>query len=84
MANIAGSERTGLIEVTRVDNTSPGFTVQDFSVRTHVVTDPSVWKNQGWYAAGSAYETWVSTAAPSVNPPSGHTLTEIQHQLLRN
>lgn len=36
-------------------------------------------KNIGWYATGSVYEEWISDQAPSITPPSGHTLTNIQH-----
>jgi hypothetical protein len=36
------------------------------------------YKMQGWYAAGSVYETWISINSPGNTPnPSGHTLTNI-------
>lgn len=34
-------------------------------------------KMRGYYAAGGAYETWTSANLPNLNPPSGHTLTDI-------
>jgi hypothetical protein len=36
------------------------------------------YKMQGWYAAGSTYETWTSANAPNSTPPSGHTLSDIK------
>jgi len=41
------------------------------------------YKNQGWYAAGGVYETWISYGAPITTPPSGHTLTQLQHTPLQ-
>ena len=38
-----------------------------------------LFKNQGYYVAGSVYEEWVTPTAPSTTPPSGHTLTQIQY-----
>lgn len=57
------SPRTGLA----------GSLVQSISAVPNLLT----FKNQGWYAAGSVYETWTSVTAPDSNPPSGHTLTGI-------
>lgn len=37
------------------------------------------YKNEGWYAAGSTWETWITADAPATSPPSGHTLTFLQH-----
>lgn len=36
------------------------------------------YKMQGWYVAGSVYETWTSANAPNSTPPSGHTLSDIK------
>lgn len=36
------------------------------------------YKMQGWYAAGSVYETWISVNSPNTTPPSGHTLTGVK------
>jgi len=41
-----------------------------------------IYKNQGWYAAGSVLEEWVTSGAPSTTPPSGHTLTQLQHLVI--
>lgn len=41
------------------------------------LTSITYYKMQGWYVAGSAYETWVAVNAPNSTPPSGHTLTDI-------
>jgi hypothetical protein len=38
-----------------------------------------IYKNEGWYAAGSAWETWITSGAPQTVPPSGHTLAFEQH-----
>ena len=43
------------------------------------VFNTDLFKNQGYYVAGSVYEEWVTTTAPSTTPPSGHTLTQIQY-----
>jgi hypothetical protein len=39
------------------------------------------YKNQGWYSAGSAWETWITVNAPSASPPSGHALAYIGYVL---
>ncbi len=44
---------------------------------------PSIFKNTGWYAAGSVYESWLSNSTPNATPPSGHTLTGIQYIQVR-
>jgi hypothetical protein len=36
------------------------------------------YKMRGYYAAGATYETWVSIGSPSVTPPSGHTLLDVE------
>lgn len=41
------------------------------------VVPQTYYQMRGWYAAGGVYETWVATGAPSMTPPSGHTLTGI-------
>jgi hypothetical protein len=43
----------------------------------------NIYKNQGWYAAGSAFEEWVTSGAPSTVPPSGHTLSDISFVVLQ-
>lgn len=35
------------------------------------------YKMRGYYAIGAVYETYVVSGAPSSNPPSGHTLTDV-------
>jgi hypothetical protein len=50
-----------------------GFLIQS----TSAVPNLLKFKNQGWYASGSTYETWVTVTAPNTFPPSGHTLTDI-------
>lgn len=45
-------------------------------------TAPPTYKNQGWYAAGAVWESWVTTGAPSTAPPSGHTLTNLSYVVL--
>lgn len=37
------------------------------------------YKNDGYYVAGSVWESWVTNDNPSSTPPSGHTLTQLQH-----
>lgn len=36
-----------------------------------------VFKNQGWYATGNSFETWLSIGTPNATPPTGHALTQI-------
>ena len=43
-----------------------------------------IFKNQGWYATGSVFEEWITSPAPGTVPPSGHTLTDIQHLVLQS
>lgn len=43
------------------------------------IPQPKRWKNDGWYAAGAVWESWVTNDNPSTTPPSGHTLTQLQH-----
>lgn len=40
---------------------------------------PTVWKNEGFYTSAGAWEAWLSVSEPSTTPPSGHTLTLLQH-----
>ena len=40
-------------------------------------TITTYYKMRGYYVAGSVYETWVVTEAPSITPPSGHTLSNV-------
>lgn len=50
----------------------------------YLVGPPSgFYKNQGWYAATSTWETWISYEAPNAIPPSGHTLTGVQYIQVR-
>lgn len=35
------------------------------------------YKMRGFYTLGGVYETYIVTDAPSLSPPSGHTLTNI-------
>lgn len=43
----------------------------------------AIYKNEGWYAAGSAWETWITSDAPATVPPSGHPLTFLQHVVVQ-
>jgi hypothetical protein len=43
----------------------------------------SIYKNEGYYVAGAAWETWLTSGDPSTVPPSGHTLTNTQHLVLQ-
>lgn len=49
----------------------------------NAITAPVDFKNEGWYAAGSAWETWITSGDPGTIPPSGHTLTFLQHLILQ-
>lgn len=40
------------------------------------------YKNEGYYAAGTVWETWITSGEPQTVPPSGHTLTFVQHHKL--
>lgn len=41
------------------------------------IVEITYYKMQGFFAAGSVYETWVGVGSPNTSPPSGHTLTNI-------
>lgn len=45
------------------------------SVVTAAAVANVIYKNQGYYAAGGVYESWITSGAPSTAAPSGHTLT---------
>lgn len=47
------------------------------------ITALVTYKNEGWYAAGAAWETWLTSGDPSTVPPSGHTLTYLQHMTVQ-
>lgn len=38
--------------------------------------------NYGYYVAGSVWESWITSEAPSTTPPSGHTLSFIKNILI--
>lgn len=57
-----------------------GFLIEN----TSAVPNLLKFKNQGWYAAGTTYETWVTTIAPNTLPPSGHTLADISFVILED
>lgn len=46
------------------------------------IASQELFKNEGWYAAGGVWEVWTSLLAPETVPPSGHTLTLLQHMRL--
>ena len=43
---------------------------------------PPIYKNQGYYVAGSAFEEWITVGVPATFPPSAHTLADCQHLVL--
>lgn len=52
-----------------LDGLFAGVSIQEFRV----------YRNLGWYADGSTWESWTTLRRPSTSPPSGHTLTLLQH-----
>ena len=42
-----------------------------------------IYKNHGWYSTGSVFEVWVTSGAPRITPPSGHSLTDIDFVVLQ-
>lgn len=89
MANIAGSLRSGVVDKARYSTTSAGFPLPG-AVRAQVVqlgSNPAIYKNSGYYTAGSVWESWLSVGDPSTfNSATGHgpaQLSEIQHQQVR-
>ncbi|HSX21504.1 MAG TPA: hypothetical protein VLE97_01865 [Gaiellaceae bacterium] len=84
--------RTGSVLVGTIDKFRSGTETRPTqaypgAVLVNAVTigsSPPIYKNQGWYAAGSVFEVWVSTPLPSTFPPSGHTLTDIEHTILQS
>ena len=86
MANIAGSIRGGVVDKDRYSTTTSSWPIPG-SVRVMAVqlgSNPAVWKNKGYYAAGSVWESWITVGDPSTfNSATGHgpsQLSEIQHQ----
>lgn len=51
---------------------------------TTIGSAPPIYKNKGWYAAGSAFETWITTPLPGTNfnPATGHFLTDVDYVVL--
>ena len=43
---------------------------------------PPIYKNQGYYVAGSAFEEWITVGVPATFPPSAHTLVDCQYLVL--
>ena len=89
MANIAGSLRTGVVDKGRYSTTTTTWPLPG-AVRVFVTQlggNPSVWKNQGYYTAGSTWESWISVGTPSdFNAATGHGLpdfSQLQHYLVR-
>jgi len=64
---------------TRTQQAVPGFVLNNATV---IGDAPPVFKNRGDYIAGGVQETWISTPLPSTFPPSGHTLANIDHDIL--
>lgn len=76
-SDIFGSETWGgAVTPGRADD---GYLITT-STASNVVNQ--LFKNQGWYAAGSVLEVWVTSGAPSTTAPSGHTLTDYQHHVI--
>lgn len=72
------------VEINPVQNSGNTNSEQVLSQRTNSLitnvvgtTVHTYYKMQGYYVAGAVYETWVSTDAPSLTPPSGHSLINI-------
>lgn len=51
---------------------------------TVIGNSPLIYKNQGYYVAGSVFEEWISIGAPSSFPPSAHTLADVSYVLLQS
>ena len=66
---------------TRTPKAHDGFVLNNATV---IGDAPPIYKNQGYYVAGSVFEVWISTPLPSTFPPSGHTLADIQHTVLES
>lgn len=83
MTQRAGSFVPGLIESLRSARKqgAHGGAIQSFVSGGVAVLN--IFKNEGWYAAGSAWETWITAGSPGTVPPSGHTLTFLQHVVLQ-
>lgn len=82
MSDINGSLLVGIIEKYASSAADNNFTGAVLGSTVTIGNAPPVYKNQGWYAAGSVYEQWISTPLPSTFPPSAHTLADIQHVVL--
>lgn len=81
---VSTARATGVVVVGQFKLASDNYTVETEIMQLSIdsvsaSTGIRRFKNIGWYAAGSVFEEWISTENPSVTPPSGHTLTDIQH-----
>jgi hypothetical protein len=64
-----------------VHNESPS----PITTTTSSSTTSVVYKNTGYYVTGAVYESWTTVGAPantSVNPNTGHTLTNLSHEAM--
>ena len=56
-----------------------GYNIYDQELLSRIINAPAIYKNYGYYVAGSIWETWISTGFPSTANPTGHTLTLVQN-----
>lgn len=76
MADVNGSVLLGVAEKFASASANNDFDGDVTALATLVGSNPPIYKNVGYYAAGSVWETWPSLATPNNTPPSGHALTE--------
>lgn len=77
----AGASATG-VQLFSDEQTKLAYDGQ-LALVTQAAVANAIYKNHGWYAAGSVWEVWVTSGAPSTVPPSGHTLTNIGFVVLQ-
>jgi len=83
LAGAAASSNSATTLDTDGGATAIGIGTATFSQGISVAA--TVYKNTGYYVTGTAYETWTTVSAPassSINPITGHTLSNVTHEAL--
>ncbi len=66
-----------IVDVIGNATTDKGTLLDVFIGSDNAYSYTQYFKMRGYYATGNVYETWTSANLPNLNPPSGHTLSDI-------